>query len=117
MGGFFTNSMACQHPDWFRAFAPVAGGGPGSCANANAKPPIIIHHGTADPIVEFKSGEATRDFWTEQNGCDQTTTSKFMGCQSYGACSSPVLFCVGNEDHTISSTAAGNIMNFFNEFQ
>jgi poly(3-hydroxybutyrate) depolymerase len=113
MGGFFTNGMACAHSDWFRAFAPVSGGGPGSCANASAKPPIMIHHGTADTIVELSSGEGSRDFWIKQNGCSQTTTSTLTGCKTYGDCDEPVIYCVGNWDHTISSTAAANIWSFF----
>jgi poly(3-hydroxybutyrate) depolymerase len=119
MGGFFTNSFACAHSDWFRAFAPVSGGGPGSCSNANAKPPIMIHHGTADDIVEFSSGEGSRDFWVKQNGCGSTTMSSYMGCQSYGGCpeASPVIWCVGNWNHTISSTASANIWSFFDGFK
>jgi poly(3-hydroxybutyrate) depolymerase len=117
MGGFFTNSLACAHNDWFRGFAPVSGGGPGSCANAAAKPAIIIHHGTADTIVTPDSGEATRDFWTKQNGCNATTTSIYTGCQTFGACAEPVLYCVGAWDHTVSSTARANIWSFFNSLR
>jgi poly(3-hydroxybutyrate) depolymerase len=115
MGGFFTNALACAHSDWFRAFAPVSGGVAGtSCANADAKPPIIIHHGTADPIVEFSSGEATRDYWVGQNGCSKTSTSSFTGCESYNDCAQPVVFCVGNWEHDITGTAVGNIWSFVN---
>jgi poly(3-hydroxybutyrate) depolymerase len=119
MGGFFTNSLACAHSDWFRAFAPVSGGGPGSCANADAKPAIMLHHGTADDIVDISSGEGSRDFWVQQNGCGTTTTSSFTGCQSYAGCPavSPVIWCVGNWNHTISSTAAANIWSFFDGFK
>jgi poly(3-hydroxybutyrate) depolymerase len=115
MGGFFTNSLACAHHDWFRGFAPVAGGGPGSCANAAAKPAIMLHHGTADDIVTIDSGEGSRDFWIEQNGCTEATTSSFSGCQSYGGCpdASPVIWCVGNFNHTITSTTSANIWSFF----
>lgn len=113
MGGFFTNGLACAHSDWFRAYAPTSGGGPGTCANASAKPAIMIHHGTADTIVEPSSGEGSRDFWTQQNGCSQTTTSSFTGCKTYSNCAEPVVYCVGNWDHTISSTAAANIWSFF----
>jgi polyhydroxybutyrate depolymerase len=118
MGGFFTNSLACAHSDWFRAFAPVAGGGPGSCANANAKPAIMLHHGTTDDIVTIDSGEASRDFWVEHNGCASTTTQSYTGCQSYGSCpeASPVTWCVGNWNHTISATASANIWSFFDSF-
>ena len=115
MGGMFTNSIACAHNDWFRGFAPVEGMGPGSCANANAKPAVIIHQGTGDTLVTPSSGgEPTRDFWIKQNGCDQTTTSTFTGCKSYGACAEPVVYCVGSWDHTINSTIAGNVWSFFN---
>jgi polyhydroxybutyrate depolymerase len=114
MGGMFTNSIACEHSDWFHGFAPVEGMGPGSCANKNAKPAIIIHQGTADTTVSPTSGgEPTRDFWTQQNGCNTTTTSTLTGCTSYGACAEPVLYCVGNWNHTISSTATANIWTFF----
>ena len=95
MGGFFTNPLACAHPDWFRGFAPGQGADPAP-ANAAAKPPVMIHHGTADTIVELSSGEATRDFWRMRNGCNTMTTSIYTGCSSYGACSEPVIYCVGN---------------------
>jgi polyhydroxybutyrate depolymerase len=118
MGGFFTNALACAHSDWFRAFAPISGGVAGtSCADASAKPPIMIHHGTADPIVEFSSGEATRDYWTKQNGCGQTSKSSYTGCQSYDTCAQPVIFCVGSWDHDITATVSGNVWSFFNGFK
>jgi poly(3-hydroxybutyrate) depolymerase len=122
MGGLFTNSTACDHPDWFRAYAPVEGMGPGgsqdgtqplSCANANAKPAIMIHQGTADTSVKPAEGEKTRDFWSTRNGCNKTTTSAFTGCQSYSACAAPVIYCLGSWTHTIDSQAAGNIWSFF----
>jgi hypothetical protein len=71
----------------------------------------MIHHGTADDIVTIDNGEGSRDFWVQQNGCTQTTTSSFEGCVSYGGCpdGKPVVYCVGNWNHTISSTAAANI--------
>ncbi len=114
MGGMFTNSIACDHSDWFRGFAPVEGMGPGSCSNANAKPAIMIHQGTADTTVSpTTGGEPTRDFWTKQNGCTQTSTSTFTGCQTFSACAQPVVYCVGNWNHTITSTASANIWGFF----
>jgi polyhydroxybutyrate depolymerase len=118
MGGFFPNGMACDHSDWFRAFAPIAGGGPMACAD-DAQPAIMIHHGTADNIVEISSGEDSRDFWVGQYGCAQTNTPSYEGCTSYDGCpeASPVVSCTGNWDHTISSTAAGNIWSFYGGFE
>ena len=118
MGGMFTNSIACAHSSWFRGYAPVEGMGPGSCSDKNAKPAIMIHQGTADTTVTpTAGGEATRDFWIGQNGCNQTTTSSFTGCTSYSGCAQPVVYCVGNWNHTISSTATANIWSFFNGLQ
>ncbi len=118
MGGMFTNSIACDHSSWFRGYAPVEGMGPGSCSDQNAKPAIMIHQGTADTTVTpTAGGEATRDFWIAQNGCNQTTTSSFTGCTSYSGCAQPVVYCVGNWNHTISSTATANIWSFFSGLQ
>jgi polyhydroxybutyrate depolymerase len=113
MGGLFTNSIACAHSDWFRAFAPVEGVLTGECPDASAQPAIMIHQGTADTLVTPDKGEATRDFWAGQNGCSQTTTADFTGCQSFEGCSEPVSYCVGNWDHTIDRTATANIWSFF----
>jgi predicted esterase len=117
MGGMFTNSIACDHIDWFRGYAPVEGGGPSSCANANAQPAVIIHQGTLDTIAKPTAGEGTRDFWTKQNGCNTTTTSVYTGCLSYGACAEPVLYCTGAWDHYVSATAKANIWSFFSSLK
>jgi len=118
MGGMFTNSVACAHSSWFRGYAPVEGMGPGTCADKNAKPAIMIHQGTADTTVTpTAGGEPTRDFWIKQNGCNQTTASAFTGCQSYGACSEPVVYCVGNWTHTVDAVATANIWSFFSGLQ
>ncbi len=122
MGGLFTNFTACDHPDWFRAYAPVEGMGPGgsqdgtqplSCANAAAKPAIMIHQGTADTSVKPVEGEKTRDFWSTRNGCTKTTTASFTGCQSYTGCEQPVIYCLGSWNHTIDAKATANIWSFF----
>jgi poly(3-hydroxybutyrate) depolymerase len=122
MGGLFTNFAACDHPDWFRAYAPVEGMGPGgsqdgtqplSCANVNAKPAIMIHQGTADTSVPTAQGEKTTSFWVAQNGCNQSSSASFTGCKSYSNCAQPVVYCLGSWSHTIDPQAASNIWSFF----
>ena len=54
---------------------------------------------------------------SSRTGATQTTTSIFTGCTSYGACAQPVVYCVGNWDHTVSSTAKANIWKFFNSLK
>ncbi len=115
MGGFFTNQIACVHSEWFRGFAPVAGGGPQGCADDGTQSAIMLQHGTADPIVDPTSGEASRDFWLDRNGCSQSSTSSLNNCQFYDGCAEgkPVAWCTGNYDHYIPNEAASNIWSFF----
>jgi polyhydroxybutyrate depolymerase len=117
MGGMFTNSMACEHVDWFRGYAPVEGGGPNSCAKADAHPAVIIHQGSLDTIAKPSAGEGTRDFWTKQNTCSSTSSSIYTGCQSYADCDAPVIYCVGAWDHYVHGTARANIWTFFNSLK
>jgi len=116
MGAFFTNQMACDHPDWFRAFAPVAGGAPQSCTAQSA---IMVQHGTADDIVDISSGEESRDFWLARNGCGTSTSSSLSNCQFYEGCAEdkPVAWCTGNYDHYIPGEVASNIWSFFSSFE
>lgn len=114
MGGFFTNSMACEHPDWFRGFAPVAGGGPQNCAGSTPVA-IMVQHGTADDIVDLESGEDSRNFWLSQNGCGQASTTSLNNCAFYEGCpdEAPVAWCTGNYEHYIPSEVASNAWSFF----
>jgi polyhydroxybutyrate depolymerase len=116
MGAFFTNTIACEHNDWFRGFAPIAGGGPTSCGS-DIQSAIMVQHGTEDPIVELSSGEETRDIWIEQNGCSQSSTSSFNGCESYDDCpeGKPVVWCTAAFDHYIPENVTANIWSFFSE--
>jgi hypothetical protein len=92
--------------------------GPGTCADQNAKPAIMIHQGTVDTKVTPTAGsEPTRDFWSKKNGCNQTTTSAFTGCQSYGACAEPVIYCVGSWNHTVDAITTANIWTFLSVLQ
>lgn len=114
MGAFFTNSAACDHNDWFRAFAPIAGGGPNACGD-DIQSAIIVQHGTADPIVDISSGEGSRDTWIAQNGCSPTSMPSFNGCESFEGCpeGKPVVWCTGNFDHYIPENVTANIWSFF----
>lgn len=118
MGGFFTNQIACDRSDWFRAFAPVAGGGPNGCANNSVKSAIMLQHGTQDNIVAISSGESSRDFWVGKNGCSSSSTKSLNNCSFYDGCAEekPVAWCTGNYDHYIPDEVAGNIWSFFSSF-
>ena len=68
-------------------------------------------------------GQASLAFWTGKNGCSSTTTtpsgSGFTSCEAYEDCTSnlPVYSCTGTWNHTITTTAAGDVWAFFSTFK
>jgi polyhydroxybutyrate depolymerase len=76
MGGFFTNRLACEHPEVFKAVASVSGT-IGSGLDCNPSEPIrIAHfHGTADQTVGYVNNtfginvEEWFSNWEDANGC------------------------------------------------
>jgi len=57
-GGAMTTSLACRASDVFAGFAPVAAEFyyEGYCGAAKPRP-MIIFHGTADPVVPYAGGK------------------------------------------------------------
>ncbi len=51
MGGYGCWELACRHPDWFAAVAPICGGGDEACAKSLVDIPIWAFHGDKDPVV------------------------------------------------------------------
>lgn len=108
-GGAMTASLACQESATFAGFAPVAADFylPVICAKA-ARRPIIIFHGTADPVVPYFGGrvgtraglpvgaaETTAGAWARHNGCtsgpDRTSLSSQVTRLSWNGCAEPVV--------------------------
>jgi poly(3-hydroxybutyrate) depolymerase len=112
MGAMMTNTLVCTYPDVFRAIAPasgtLAGGGRSTCT---AKAGALIAHGSNDTTVNISSGEATRDFWTKQNGCSTQTKpwAPEPACVEYQGCQTdlPVIWCVHDEAHSWPSLTFG----------
>jgi polyhydroxybutyrate depolymerase len=82
MGGYMSHHVACDRPD-FRAAAPHSGGTMASLAScATERMPIIIFHGTADPLINeaCTDPEGTPEpgyqnagaLWAAKNGCQPT---------------------------------------------
>lgn len=81
MGGFFTNRLACEHPDVFEAVASVAGTiGDGIDCDPSESVRIAHFHGTADQTVGYdvnNFGLNVPDwlsFWQSSNSCSGETT-------------------------------------------
>ena len=86
-GGFLVYQLVCEHPEMFAAAAPVISALPEETAasyNSSLDMPMIIIHGTADPLILYDaqavyagswrifdvlSVPETVEFWARQNGC------------------------------------------------
>lgn len=86
MGGYFTHHVACDRPG-IRAAAPHSGGtlaDLSACKNSGHMP-IIIFHGTADPLIAANCDDpklspdpgfvASATLWAKKNGCKTTYTT------------------------------------------
>lgn len=117
-GGAMTASLACQASDTFAGFGPVAADFylPPICARARIRP-IIIFHGTADPVVPYQGGqvrtsgvpvgaaEATAAAWAGHNGCRPGPTRTHLGSQvvrlTWNGCKAPVvMYSIVGGGHT-----------------
>lgn len=82
MGGYFSHHIGCYRSD-FRAVAPASGG---TLANLSVcttgHVPVIIFHGTADPLIDDGCDDptappvpgfpASATLWAAKNGCQAT---------------------------------------------
>ena len=118
-GGAMTTSLACRASDVFAGFAPVAAEfyNAGYCGAALARP-IIIFHGTADPVVPYSGGkvatgaglsvrntETTAAQWARHNGCTSGPVTAHLGSEvtrlSWNGCRAPVvLYRIDGGGHT-----------------
>ncbi len=98
MGGYFSHHTGCMRDD-IRSVAPHSGGTHDLSACPTGHKPIIIFHGTADPVVpegcDDPAGNtpagytASATMWAQKNGCGTTTTTMpvAMGsCAYYDGC-------------------------------
>jgi poly(3-hydroxybutyrate) depolymerase len=112
MGAMMTNTLGCTYGDVFRAIAPASGTPPGGGrATCTGKVGALVAHGRNDPTVAFAQGEASRDFWTKQNGCSTETKTWLAepACVEYQGCQTdlPVVWCVHDEGHSWPSLTFG----------
>jgi polyhydroxybutyrate depolymerase len=95
--------FTCSRSEKIAALAPVSGGlaevNMKPCAEASKRPvPLLIIHGTADPINPFNDGEleSNLQYWVRRNGCALTPQEDYLPQKrptgtrthvlSYGAC-------------------------------
>jgi len=118
-GGAMTTSLACRASDVFAGFAPVAAEfyNPVYCGAARPRPLMIVH-GTADPVVPYHGGpvavgnglsvrntEETAAAWAKHNRCTSGPVTTKLGSQvsrlSWRGCAAPVvLYRIDGGGHT-----------------
>jgi polyhydroxybutyrate depolymerase len=114
-----TTSLACRASDVFAGFAPVAAEfyNAAYCGAARVRP-IVIFHGTADPVVPYAGGkvatnsglsvrdtEATAAQWAQHNGCTAGPLATHLGSEvtrfTWKGCKAPVvLYRIDGGGHT-----------------
>ncbi len=118
-GGGMTASLACQASHTFAGFGLVAADVyfPLLCGKARPRP-IIIFHGTADPVVPYYGGhiggphglpiapaERTAAAWAKHNGCAANPRQTRLGTQvvllAWKGCKAPVtMYRIEGGGHT-----------------
>lgn len=98
MGGYFSHHAGCMRTD-VRGIAPHSGGTHDLAGCKSAKKPVIIFHGSADPVIPAGCNDpsatpvggttAAAAAWAEHNGCGLATTSTAVTggtCKRYVGC-------------------------------
>ncbi len=131
MGGMMTESLACARSNVFRAFAPVAGWGPGgfggmnnpTCSDTSVTVPVMITQGTSDGTVNESMGKASRDFWIKRNTCSNTTSNVTVPsggatCVAYQGCKegTAVDYCSHGGGHMVPGNSGAYIWAFFSAY-
>jgi polyhydroxybutyrate depolymerase len=101
MGGYFANHLGCMRPDLARAVAAHSGGTHDFGACVPGHKPVILFHGTADPVIAESCGTQARDYWVTKNGCTggvQSTAVDGGSCEYSLGCppDGQVVLCLFN---------------------
>jgi polyhydroxybutyrate depolymerase len=98
MGGYMSNQLGCQlGRARLRAIAPHSGGTyAGDCEGGAL--PVLLLHGDADSLINYRCGTQARDYWVDRNGCSpEYDTWDVTGgqCQFHRGCprDAPVVLC------------------------
>lgn len=111
-GAIFANVLACRYSDLLRGLASLNGVEPmESCTGGLA---VWISQGNAGLTLPL--GRATRDFWVEQNQCDEAMLGPVdpQPCVEYTGCEPqhPVRYCEYDGGVDVPSFAAGAVWTF-----
>ena len=136
-GAFMVTYLACEHPNMFAAYAPVAGGfwrpHPQKCEGPIQ---LLQTHGWADNTVplegrrlgngQYVQGDIfkTLEIWRHANGCklmkpDTTNTKGKFWVRKWEKCDSkiPLQFALHQGGHTVPKEWSELMINWFEEIK
>jgi polyhydroxybutyrate depolymerase len=114
MGAMMTITLGCNRSDVFRGIGPMSGQISGSCPTGNHIA-YWASHGTNDPTINIKQGEAARDAFVTRNHCSsQTSSPDENNCVTYQGCDAgyPVVWCTFDGVHEPPSFSGPEIWKF-----
>jgi poly(3-hydroxybutyrate) depolymerase len=120
-GGDMTQLVTCVRGAAVRAGIGVATNGtyymPPSVGTCTGTPDIFTLHGVDDSDKPLSRGEALRDFWTREHGCQTTTTAiQPDGCVEFMGCTARTVWCPygpGNGGHEVPDWYSKTAMDWF----
>jgi polyhydroxybutyrate depolymerase len=96
-GAYFANLLGCLRPDAVRGIAAAGGG----LRCEPSKPlPVILFHGTNDPIVRFEESLDAARAWSRLDGCEAPADARALGCVPRQGCAKgDVVLCADGGSH------------------
>lgn len=125
LGGYFTNKLACERGDVFRAMATVGSNPYGG--NCNSPVAGMIFHHPNDYLVNFTSGVTAKNNRKNANQCgdaEKNTIQSGYSCNTTTTCrtGNEVIFCDGYNDtyggdtHSWPKNAGRAFLEYFRSF-
>jgi polyhydroxybutyrate depolymerase len=89
-GGLLAFYLACRASDRFAAIASVDAAAVDFPCIPSRPVPVILFHGTADPVVPYSVAGPSVELWRRIDGCGGTSTATFergdSSCESFDDC-------------------------------
>jgi len=114
-GAFLSHVLACTMADRIAAIAPVSGGRIFVACQPPRGVPVLIQHGTLDPLISTVDARAARDTWLETDHCGER--QRDGACETYSACrdGAVVEYCEESFEHRWPPQATERIWEFFRQ--
>ena len=95
-GAYFANLLGCERASLVAGVAAASGGA--TCAPKEPRP-VIITHGTRDPVLAYDQGVVAASAWAHANRCAEPPKAGAPACAEAKACSSALVFCTVDGGH------------------